>query len=70
MNEYIYAFISITAKDLDLRLFIPSTIGAFGASSPRNPTPDVCIQRPNTIYGVAKVHTELMGEVELHTFHY
>lgn len=56
------------AKDLDLRLFIPSTIGAFGASSPRNPTPDVCIQRPNTIYGVAKVHTELMGEYYNHKF--
>ncbi|XP_054431900.1 L-threonine 3-dehydrogenase, mitochondrial-like [Pteronotus mesoamericanus] len=46
----------------NLRLFVPSTIGAFGPSSPRNPTPDLCTQRPRTIYGVSKVHAELMGE--------
>lgn len=45
-----------------LKLFVPSTIGAFGPDSPRNPTPDLTIQRPRTIYGVAKVHAELMGE--------
>jgi threonine 3-dehydrogenase len=36
--------------------------GAFGPESPRNPTPDFCIQRPRTIYGVSKVHAELLGE--------
>ncbi len=36
--------------------------GAFGPDSPRNPTPDFCIQRPRTIYGVSKVHAELLGE--------
>lgn len=48
-----------------LRLFVPSTIGAFGPSSPRDPAPDLCVQRPRTIYGVSKVHGELMGEVRL-----
>ena len=38
-----------------LKLFVPSTIGAFGPESPRNPTPNLCIQRPKTIYGVSKV---------------
>lgn len=51
------------AAEHGLRLFVPSTIGAFGPTSPRNPTPDVCVQRPRTIYGVSKVHAELMGEV-------
>ena len=51
------------AAEHGLRLFVPSTIGAFGPTSPRNPTPDLCIQRPRTIYGVSKVHAELMGEV-------
>nr|XP_042140936.1 myotubularin-related protein 9 isoform X2 [Peromyscus maniculatus bairdii] len=50
------------AAEHNVRLFVPSTIGAFGPSSPRNPAPDLCIQRPRTIYGVSKVHAELMGE--------
>ncbi|XP_066134971.1 L-threonine 3-dehydrogenase, mitochondrial [Saccopteryx bilineata] len=50
------------ATEHNLRLFVPSTIGAFGPTSPRNPTPDLCTQRPRTIYGVSKVHAELMGE--------
>ncbi|XP_039271946.2 L-threonine 3-dehydrogenase, mitochondrial-like [Styela clava] len=56
------------AREFNLRLFIPSTIGAFGPDSPRDPTPDICVQRPKTIYGVAKVHAELMGEYYHHRF--
>ncbi|KAF6031836.1 TDH [Bugula neritina] len=50
------------SRQYRLKLFVPSTIGAFGPDSPRNPTPDLTIQRPRTIYGVSKVHAELMGE--------
>ncbi|XP_065175543.1 L-threonine 3-dehydrogenase, mitochondrial-like [Sycon ciliatum] len=50
------------AQEYNLRLFIPSTIGAFGPHCPRNPTPDLTVQRPRTIYGVSKVHMELLGE--------
>ena len=32
------------SKQYHLRLFVPSTIGAFGPESPRNPTPNICIQ--------------------------
>ncbi|KAG1713899.1 L-threonine 3-dehydrogenase, mitochondrial [Nymphon striatum] len=56
------------AKQYDLKIFIPSTIGAFGPDSPRNPTPDLTIQRPRTIYGVSKVHGELLGEYYFHKF--
>jgi threonine 3-dehydrogenase len=56
------------AKQYKLRIFVPSTIGAFGPDSPRNPTPNVTIQRPRTIYGVSKVHAELMGEYYHHKF--
>uniref|UniRef100_A0A915HPW7 NAD-dependent epimerase/dehydratase domain-containing protein n=1 Tax=Romanomermis culicivorax TaxID=13658 RepID=A0A915HPW7_ROMCU len=45
-----------------LRIFVPSTIGAFGISSPKVKTPDITIQRPKTIYGVTKVYNELIGE--------
>ncbi|XP_037068115.1 L-threonine 3-dehydrogenase, mitochondrial-like isoform X2 [Pollicipes pollicipes] len=50
------------AKQYKLKIFVPSTIGAFGPTSPRNPTPNLTIQRPETIYGVSKVHAELLGE--------
>lgn len=43
------------SKQYNLRVFVPSTIGAFGPDSPRNPTPNLTIQRPRTIYGVSKV---------------
>ncbi|XP_053954230.1 L-threonine 3-dehydrogenase, mitochondrial [Anastrepha ludens] len=56
------------AKQYNLRIFVPSTIGAFGPDSPRNPTPNVTIQRPRTMYGVSKVHAELMGEYYFHKF--
>ncbi|XP_077991323.1 L-threonine 3-dehydrogenase, mitochondrial-like [Glandiceps talaboti] len=56
------------AKQYQLRVFVPSTIGAFGPDSPRNPTPDVTIQRPRTIYGVSKVHGELLGEYYYYKF--
>lgn len=55
-----------------LRLFLLHNIridlGAFGPESPRNPTPDFCVQRPRTIYGVSKVHAELMGEYFFHKY--
>lgn len=64
----VHGFHNITevCRKYNLRLFSPSTIGAFGTETPRNPTPDFTIQRPKTIYGVAKVHMELLGEVREH----
>ncbi|XP_072937339.1 L-threonine 3-dehydrogenase, mitochondrial isoform X1 [Epargyreus clarus] len=56
------------AKQYKLRIFVPSTIGAFGPDSPRNPTPNITVQRPRTIYGVSKVHAELLGEYYYYKF--
>lgn len=41
-------------------LFFPSSIGAFGPSTPPENTPQVTIMRPETIYGVSKVSGELL----------
>ncbi len=56
------------SRHFKLKVFIPSTIGAFGPTSPRDPTPDLCIQRPKTIYGVTKVYAELLGEYYSHKY--
>ncbi|KAK2722169.1 L-threonine 3-dehydrogenase, mitochondrial-like [Artemia franciscana] len=56
------------SRQFGLRLFVPSTIGAFGPESPRNPTPNLTVQRPKTIYGVSKVHAELLGEYFHHRY--
>jgi len=41
-------------------VFLPSSIGAFGPSTPRDRTPQDTIQRPTTMYGVTKVAGELL----------
>jgi len=41
-------------------VFVPSSIGAFGPSTPREETPQDTVQRPTTIYGVTKAAGELL----------
>ena len=51
-----------TARVRECAVFIPSSIAAFGPSTPPDPTPQVTIQRPTTIYGVTKVAGELLAD--------
>jgi nucleoside-diphosphate-sugar epimerase len=48
------------AREFNCAVFTPSSIGAFGPSTPRKNTPQDTIQRPNTLYGVTKVAGELL----------
>jgi nucleoside-diphosphate-sugar epimerase len=45
---------------LKLTVFTPSSIAAFGPTTPADGTPQDTIQRPETIYGVSKVAGELL----------
>jgi nucleoside-diphosphate-sugar epimerase len=48
------------AQENKCAVFVPSSIGAFGPSTPLDDTPQDTIQRPNTMYGVTKVAGELL----------
>lgn len=48
------------AREHKCAVFTPSSIGAFGPSTPKNSTPQDTIQRPTTMYGVTKVSGELL----------
>ena len=47
-------------RELGCALFTPSSIAAFGPSTPKDNTPQDTLQRPDTIYGVTKVSGELL----------
>ncbi|UCF20905.1 MAG: L-threonine 3-dehydrogenase [Gemmatimonadota bacterium] len=55
----LYRVLEVSRKN-HCAVFFPSSIGAFGPSTPRNKTPQDTLQRPTTIYGVTKVAGELL----------
>jgi nucleoside-diphosphate-sugar epimerase len=50
------------ARELGCQFFTPSSIGAFGPSTPKDSTPQDTIMRPTTMYGVNKVSGELLSD--------
>ena len=56
------------ARENGCAVFTPSSIGSFGASTPHVGTPQDTIQRPQTIYGVSKVTTELLSDYYFHKY--
>lgn len=55
------------AREKQLAVFTPSSIGAFGDSTPKV-TPQDTIQRPSTMYGVTKVAGELLCDYYFRRF--
>ena len=48
------------ARESGAAVFVPSSIAAFGPSTPQDPTPQDTIQRPTSMYGITKVAGELL----------
>ena len=55
----LYRVLEIARQD-DCSVFFPSSIAAFGPSTPRVRTPQDTVQRPTSIYGVTKASGELL----------
>ncbi|MDO5716539.1 MAG: L-threonine 3-dehydrogenase [Tissierellia bacterium] len=55
----LYTLLEI-AREKNLMLFNPSSIAAFGPSTPADQTPQDTIQRPTSMYGVTKVAGEIL----------
>ncbi len=55
-------------KELNLKLFVPSSIAVFGNDTPKNFTPQSTIMRPSTMYGVTKVSGELLCDYYFNKF--
>ena len=60
--------VNLAARELNAKVFVPSSIAAFGAGTPLDNTPQVTIQRPNTMYGVTKVSGELLCDYYFNKF--
>jgi nucleoside-diphosphate-sugar epimerase len=56
------------ARESRLSVFFPSSIGAFGPTTPPRSTPQDTVQRPTTMYGVTKVAGELLCDYYWHRF--
>ncbi|HUK07833.1 MAG TPA: NAD-dependent epimerase/dehydratase family protein [Stellaceae bacterium] len=56
------------AREYRCAMFFPSSIGAFGPTTPRDRTPQDTAQRPTTMYGVTKVAGELLCDYYAHRF--
>lgn len=56
------------SREIGMQFFTPSSIGAFGPSTPKKNTPQDTLQRPTTMYGVNKVSGELLCDYYFQKF--
>ncbi|GHS87072.1 L-threonine 3-dehydrogenase [Bacteroidia bacterium] len=61
MNGTINVFEVAREKKLQ-RVFVPSSIGVFGSTTPLDNTPQDTVLQPSTMYGITKVSGELLGD--------
>jgi nucleoside-diphosphate-sugar epimerase len=65
----LYNILEIAREREMTRVFIPSSIAAFGPETPKENTPQDTILKPKTMYGVTKVAGELLGDYYFKRFH-
>lgn len=56
------------AREQHIQLFTPSSVGAFGETTPKTQTSQDTIQRPKTMYGITKVSGELLCDYYHHKY--
>lgn len=57
------------AKEKKAQFFTPSSIGAFGPTTPKEWTPQDTLMRPTTMYGINKVAGELLADYYFTKYH-
>jgi len=50
--------LNIAKENTAIKIYWPSSIGAFGPNTPKQNTPQDCIMDPNTVYGISKLAGE------------
>ena len=68
VNANSLVYILEAAREHNCAVFTPSSIGAFGPTTPADNTPQDTIQRPTTMYGVTKVSGELLCDYYYYKF--
>jgi nucleoside-diphosphate-sugar epimerase len=63
-----YNILEVALEHEMTRIFIPSSIAAFGPETPLDNTPQETILRPKTMYGVTKVAGELLSDYYVKRF--
>lgn len=63
-----YNILEIARKQNLVRVFVPSSIAAFGPETPRQNTPQETVLLPKTMYGVTKVAGELLCDYYVRRF--
>jgi len=63
-----YNILEVARENQINKVFIPSSIAAFGPETPRDNTPQETILRPKTMYGLTKVAGELLADYYVKKF--
>ncbi|MDO8339793.1 MAG: NAD-dependent epimerase/dehydratase family protein [Candidatus Burarchaeum sp.] len=67
-NACLYNVLEVAHERRIERVMVPSSIAVFGPDTPRDNTPNETILKPSTMYGISKVHGELLANYYFNKF--